>query len=309
MVISLNRVRNATMFVPTNDAIKKYRKEHEHGPVATADNVYGGVTDRQAWYHLIADGIIDRQTLAARTMLWESYSHPVENRLASGADGPSHGIMLKTKVDSNTTQLAVNGVPVLEKTFSCEAGSAFLIDGVLEIPPTILDILHEMTPSQAHGQRRQIVSGGDVDASSPGEYSFVEKLLSAAGWHAVLDTSQGATNESAAMHTLWAFDNRAFSTGFNFAERAYLLHGPTFAAYDQDLLDKSIKDTQAVAARYLSTGPISVARLGEGEHEVSGFNSHTSLALVVEKPPGDDGDLSSTLDGQRIGNADVVAGN
>ncbi|KAJ1901231.1 hypothetical protein LPJ81_003786, partial [Coemansia sp. IMI 209127] len=111
MVISLNRVRNATMFVPTNDAIKKYRKEHEHGPVATADNVYGGVTDRQAWYHLIADGIIDRQTLAARTMLWESYSHPVEDRLASGADGPSHGIMLKTKVDSNTTQLAVNGVP------------------------------------------------------------------------------------------------------------------------------------------------------------------------------------------------------
>ncbi|KAJ2391262.1 hypothetical protein GGI23_005452 [Coemansia sp. RSA 2559] len=268
MVLPLNRIRNATMFVPTNDAIKKYRKEHEHGPAATADNVYGGVTDRQAWYHLIADGIIDRQTLAARTMLWESYSYPVEGRPAFGTDGLSHGIMLKTKVDSNTTQLAVNGVPVLEGTFSCEAGSAFLIDGVLEIPPTILDILHEMTPSQAHNQRRQIVRGDDEDdASSTGEYSFVEKLLSAAGWHAVLDTPKGATNESAAMHTLWAFDNRAFSTSFNFAERSYLLHGPIFAADDQDLLDESIKDTQAVAARYLSTGPISVARLGEGKHE------------------------------------------
>ncbi|KAJ2640953.1 hypothetical protein GGH99_009005, partial [Coemansia sp. RSA 1285] len=69
------------------------------------------------------------------------------------------------------------------------------------------------------------------------------------------------------MHTLWAFSNSAFSAGFSFAERAYLLHGPTFAADDQSLLDEAISDTQTVAARYISAGPVSIARLGEGEHK------------------------------------------
>ncbi|KAJ2537606.1 hypothetical protein EV175_006671, partial [Coemansia sp. RSA 1933] len=252
------------MFVPTNDAIKRYRKEHEHN-LGVAGNTYGGVTDQQAWYHLIADGIIDKQTLSVGTMLWESYSHPVESRTVSTADNQLQGIMVKTQIDSNTTQPVVNGMPVLAQDFSCEAGNAFLIDGVLEIPPRILDILHKGALSKSQQQR--LSAGEDGGAFRADEYGFVEKLIAAAGWLDAIDASKGAASESAEMHTLWAFDDRAFVAGFNFAERAYLLHGPTFAADDQDMLDDAIRDTQTVAARYISTGIVSVARLGEGEHK------------------------------------------
>ncbi|KAJ2572471.1 carnitine transporter [Coemansia sp. RSA 1813] len=287
MVLPLNRIRNATMFVPTNDAVKRYRKEHEHG-LEIADNVYGGITDQQAWYHLITDGVIDGQTLAARAMLWESYSHPAGDRTASSAEDSSHGIMLKTQVDNSTAQLMVNEVTVFAQSFSCEAGNMFVIDGVLEIPPTILDILHQNTPNRSHRTQRRLrrLSGQSAareshtaygaaidshiasdDAYSTGVYGAVEKLLAAAGWLDAIDATKGDSNESSTMHTLWAFDDRAFSSGFNFAERAYLLYGPKFTSDDRELLDDAINDTQAVAARYISTGSVSVARLGEGKHK------------------------------------------
>ncbi|KAJ2611482.1 hypothetical protein EV177_003467 [Coemansia sp. RSA 1804] len=207
-------------------------------------------------------------------MLWESYGYPNSDKAAPTLDSSRHGMMLKTRVGNSTEQVTANGVPVLTHGFSCEAGNAFLIDGVLTIPPTILDILHEKSPGSTYDSR---------------EYGFVEKLLDSAGWHDVIDVAKGGS-EAAGMHTLWAFSNSAFSAGFSFAERAYLLHGPTFAADDQSLLDEAISDTQTVAARYISAGPVSIARLGEGEHKESGG-------------------LASTIDGQRIGYADTVAEN
>ncbi|KAJ2664044.1 hypothetical protein IWW48_001056 [Coemansia sp. RSA 1200] len=250
MVIPLNRIRNATMLVPSNDAVKKYRKEHEHDP-DVVNGVYGGVTEQQGWYHLVADGIIDNETLFSKTMLWESYGYSSGDKTAPTLDSSRHGMMLKTRVGNGTEQVTANGVPVLTHGFPCEAGNVFLIDGVLTIPPTILDILHQKSPGSTYDSR---------------EYGFVEKLLDAAGWHDVIDVAKG-DSEVAGMHTLWAFSNSAFSAGFNFAERAYLLHGPTFAADDQSLLDEAISDTQAVAARYISAGSVSIARLGEGTHK------------------------------------------
>ncbi|KAJ2265205.1 hypothetical protein EV176_006010, partial [Coemansia sp. RSA 451] len=55
MVIPLNRVRNGTLLVPTNAALKKYRKEHGEGASRIAGATYRGLSDAQMWYHLIGD--------------------------------------------------------------------------------------------------------------------------------------------------------------------------------------------------------------------------------------------------------------
>ncbi|KAJ1929673.1 hypothetical protein FBU59_007027, partial [Linderina macrospora] len=72
MVIPLNRIRNATLFVPTNEALERYRKEHDTTTVT--GNVYRGVSDFQAWYHLIGDKPVSWKELEKGDMVWESFS-------------------------------------------------------------------------------------------------------------------------------------------------------------------------------------------------------------------------------------------
>ncbi|KAI9500995.1 hypothetical protein BX070DRAFT_237043 [Coemansia spiralis] len=334
MVIQLNRIRNGTLFVPTNEALREYRKEYVQKS-SIAGSVYRSVSDQQAWYHFIADGAIDAKQLASKTMLWESYSRSAADVKPGDNNTAEAGIMLKTQTNRRTGKLEANGIPVIARSFSCEAGNAFLIDGVLDIPPSIRELLRQEAPGgqlsssrnslkqqtqQERSHLRQLnqlsataserthgeaigLSFEEGDVEDMNEYGLVERLLVAAGW---LDAI--VSSEAGEMHTLWAFNNKAFSGCFSFAERSYLLNGPEFAADDQALLEEAIKDARIVAERYVSSGAISLARLGDGEHEVSGFRNRTGHTLIVSSDPRHGG-WSGQIDGQPISNADIVAEN
>ncbi|KAJ2499058.1 hypothetical protein GGH96_003850 [Coemansia sp. RSA 1972] len=302
MVIPLNRIRNGTLLVPTNAALKKYRKEHGEGASRIAGATYRGLSDAQMWYHLIGDGVIEAQDFGRRTMVWESLSRPEadDGSAAASDDDESDepptehvfGVMLKTQL-SNSGTVTANGVPVLAQNYSCAAGNVYLIDGLLEIPPPIQEVLHVL--GESVGQT----------ADSADEYSAIEKLLASAGWSDVL-TMLSRSSEATGMHTLWAFSNRAFSSQFSYAERSYLLNGPLFAADDEDLRQAAVADVRAVASRFVSSGPVSIARLGAGTHSVPSLGKHSNLTLVVEETHGS---FSGSIDGQPLGRLDAIARN
>ncbi|KAJ2613264.1 hypothetical protein H4S08_002307 [Coemansia sp. RSA 1365] len=304
MVLPLNRLTNATMFVPTNEAVRRYQREHGYDEAHMAGSVYRGVTDGQAWYHVVRDGAISVQDLARKTMVWESLSLLGGNtdEIHTAPTEHKFGIMLKTQISGSSVM--ANGVPVLAQNFSCEAGNVYLVDGLLTIPPSILELLQStVSIDQNHSG-----SASSAEPSDMGEYSAVERLFAAAGWTDLLDTAGNDNTQSQQdeMHTLWAFSNRAFSSQFSYAERAYLLHGSDFAADDEDFLRDAVDDARLMASRYISRGPTSIARLGMGKHTVQRFGSKTNLTVVVSQ--GKDG-VVAHVDGQPIGQVDVIAHN
>ncbi|KAJ2063843.1 hypothetical protein GGI17_001475 [Coemansia sp. S146] len=291
MVIPLNRLRNATLLVPTNEAIRRFRREQGQDSSHAAGSIYRGVADSQAWYHLIGDGIIEVSNLTQGPMVWESLS---SSESIDYAAEPGNGIMLKTVVGGNGKVLA-NGVPVIAHNYSCVAGNAFQIDGLLTLPPTLWELLQAEAPKS-----------DDVNDGS--SYSAMEKLLTAAGWSGILSGS-GVSNESSRMHTLWAFNNQAFSSALGFGERAYLLYGPAFTKdEDADIHGEAIEDARTFAAGYVSSGAVSLARLGVGTHTISGFQNRARLAVIVEKQRSN-GDLGGHINGLAIGRSDIVARN
>ncbi|KAJ2454144.1 hypothetical protein EV183_001746 [Coemansia sp. RSA 2336] len=297
LVIPLNRLRNATLFVPTNSAIQKYRKEHGEDVPFISDNVYRGISDSQTWYHAVVDGAIEPLELGKGTMVWESLSHPdIKDKLGLHDDSeeplPDHrfGVMLKTQVRASGNVLA-NGVTVLAQRYTCAAGNVYLLDGLLEIPPTIRQVLNRMEATDKAAEQEA------------GEYTAVEGLLAAAGLSTLLDES---TSSSGGMHTLWAFSNHAFRSQFSFSERSYLLNGPKFAADDDDLRRTAIADSRALASRFVSKAPFSIARLGEGSHSVPSLDKNANFTVVVEKRGNE---LTGRIDGQPLGRIDVIARN
>ncbi|KAJ2318659.1 hypothetical protein IWW52_002439, partial [Coemansia sp. RSA 2704] len=176
MVIPLNRLRNATLFVPTNAALQRYRDELGKDGTRVTGSIYRGVSDSQAWYHVIGEAAIGTQDLGRGTMVWQSLSLPDSDSsvtASNDAEKQPYGIMLKTQL-RNGGSVVANGVPVLAQNFSCAAGTVYQVDGVLEIPPTIRERLHSLGES---------VTG---TAGSADEYSAVVRLLAAAGWADIL---------------------------------------------------------------------------------------------------------------------------
>ncbi|KAJ1938791.1 hypothetical protein FBU59_004332 [Linderina macrospora] len=205
-------------------------------------------------------------------MVWESFSRLTHiagidlprNSVSEGNGTTEHqyGVMLKTRsVDGRHVE--VNSVPVLKTNMSCSAGNVFAIDGLLTLPPTIQEMLRANVPDN---HRLPTVPATD----GYGDYDFVEKLIAAARWSYVLDSvPQRKKDEAEAnrMHTVWAFSDQAFRSEFGFAERAYLVHGAEFAKDDEDDVALALKDTQLVAGQLVAREPVSLARLGEGEHK------------------------------------------
>ncbi|KAJ2340589.1 hypothetical protein GGH92_006193, partial [Coemansia sp. RSA 2673] len=291
MVIPLNRLRNATLLVPTNEAIRRFRREQGQDSSQAAGSIYRGVADSQAWYHLIGDGVIEVGNFTQGPMVWESLSSPESIGYAAE---PGNGIMLKTVVGNNGKVLA-NGVPVIAHNYSCVAGNAFQIDGLLTLPPTLWELLQAEVPKSD-------------DATDGGSYSAMEKLLAAAGWSGILSGS-GVGNETSRMHTLWAFNNQAFSSALGFGERAYLLYGPAFTKdEDADMHGEAVEDARTFAAGYVSSGAVSLARLGVGAHTVPGFQNRARLDVIVEEQRSN-GDLGGHINGLAIGRSDIVARN
>ncbi|KAJ2794236.1 hypothetical protein H4R20_006293, partial [Coemansia guatemalensis] len=317
MVLPLNRLTNATMFVPTNEAVRRYRREHGYDAADAGGSVYRGVSDGQAWYHVIRDGAIGVQDLAQGTMVWESLSRPGDNTddiHAAPDDRHRFGIMLKT--ENSGGAVVANGVPVLAQNFSCEAGNVYLVDGLLTIPPSIIELLQSAdSTDQSQGSSAAGAQGAydplgtfPFNPSDLRKYGAVERLFAAAGWSDVLGAAEDShiQNQQDEMHTLWAFSNSAFSSEFSYAERAYLLHGSAFAADDEDLHRDAIADARAIASRYISRGPASIARLGKGKHTVQRFGSQENITVVVSE--GSDG-VVARVDGQPIGQFDGIARN
>ncbi|KAJ2705800.1 hypothetical protein FB645_002181 [Coemansia sp. IMI 203386] len=325
MVIPLNRIRNATLLVPTNEALRRYRKKHAGDSTHITGLVYQGVTDDQAWYHLISDRAVIPEDLVRGEMVWESFSKPWddgapasildsstdEDKDDGDGDGDGDGkdrsdsIMLKTWISSDYRVLA-NGVPVLAQTYSCNAGTVYMIDGLMDLPPTIQGVLQQQQTAMAAG----VPGPSDKETSAPAEgsdFSFIERLVSAAGWSHILDMA-GNSKEARRMHTLWAFDNRAFGAAFNYVERAYLLYGAEFAKDDDELHRAALEDTRGLASAYVSPGLISIARLGVGEHKVPGFQGSAGATVIVEQDPSSNG-LSARVNGQLISTKDIVAVN
>ncbi|KAJ2417194.1 hypothetical protein GGI10_000372 [Coemansia sp. RSA 2530] len=320
MVIPLNRVRNATLLVPTNEAIKRFRREHGQNSSQAAGSIYRGVADSQAWYHLIGDGIAEISNFTQGAMVWESLS---SSESVDYAAERGSGIMLKTTVGSSGEVLA-NGVPVMAHNYSCVAGNAFQIDGLMTLPPTLWELLQVEIPKSDSRQRRwdrplvveswrthapAADESGD-DVTDGGSYSAMEKLLASAGWSGILGGSAGAGGSGGGgMHTLWAFTNQAFSNALGFGERAYLLYGPAFTKdEDADLYNEAVEDARAFAAGYVSSGAASLARLGVGTHIVSGFQNRTRLTVIVEEQRSG-GELGGSINGLAIGKSDIVARN
>ncbi|KAJ2333278.1 hypothetical protein GGI00_002405, partial [Coemansia sp. RSA 2681] len=315
MVIPLNRVRNATLLVPTNEAIRKFRRDHGQDDSHAAGSIYRGVADSQAWYHLIGDGVIEASNLTQGPMVWESFS-PVDYAAELG-----NGIMLKTLVASDGKVLA-NGVPLIAHNYSCVAGNAFQIDGLLTIPPTLRELLQAEAPKgdSEHGRSdsppmasfwhaHAASTGKNSDGTADGgDYSAVEKLLIAAGWSDILSGSE-EDSEAMGVHTLWAFSNQAFGSALSLAERAYLLYGPGFTKNeDAEMHREAVEDARTFAAGYVSSGAVSLARLGTGTHTVAGFQNRTRHTLVVEEQRGG-GELGGQINGLAIGKSDIVARN
>ncbi|ORX67539.1 hypothetical protein DL89DRAFT_269339 [Linderina pennispora] len=288
MVIPLNRIRNATLLVPTNEALRRYRKEHDTTTVT--GNVYRGVSDFQAWYHLIGDRPVNWTDLVGGDMVWESFSRLTH---ISGLDPPRNG----EHQYGDGRHVEVNGVSVLKTNMSCSAGNVFAIDGLLTLPPTIQGVLRaNVADNQA----------APTERAGYGDYDFVEKLVAAAGWSYVLDSEpQRKRDEMEAnrMRTVWAFTDQAFRDEFGFAERAYLIHGAEFAKDDKDEVALALRDTRLVASQFVTKEPVSLARLGEGEHKVAGFVEGTEHTVTV------DAGLSGTVNGLRISKADIIARN
>ncbi|KAJ2489375.1 hypothetical protein IWW37_004053 [Coemansia sp. RSA 2050] len=319
MVIPLNRVRNATLLVPTNEAIRKFRREHGQNSSQAAGSIYRGVADSQAWYHLIGDGIVDASNFTQGTMVWESLSSSESVHYAAEHGG---GIMLKTMVGSSGKVLS-NGIPVIAHNYSCVAGNAFQIEGLMTLPPTLWELLQAEIPKSDSGQRRwdrpPAVESGRAHASTTdessndvadgGSYSAMGKLLASAGWSGILGGSSGAGSDREGMHTLWAFTNQAFSNALGFGERAYLLYGPAFTKdEDADIHNEAVEDARIFAAGYISSGAVSLARLGIGTHIVSGFQNRTRLTVIVERQRSS-GELGGRISGLAIGKSDIVARN
>ncbi|KAJ2720389.1 hypothetical protein GGI07_004629 [Coemansia sp. Benny D115] len=339
MVLPMNRIRNATLFAPTNEAIRKYRKEVGQEPLGLshiAGAVYRGIADYQAWYHLAGDGVIEPAELTKGTMLWESLSRleaieAIEGAAGSGGEKAAAGIMLKTEISSDERVL-VNGIPVFGQQYRCTAGSLYLIDGLLTIPPSIKELLHSpkaappakegpLPPPPAVAPPRALDAGEGSTPGSPagvpyledaGEYGFIERLLETAGWADALGLGSGSGSgggeERRRPHTLWAFNNRVFAEAFNYAERYYLMYGPAFAKDDDDLYREAIEDSRDFTAAYVSDGAVSIARLGAGKHKIAGFGGRGKTTVVVEDgAPG--GSLHGYVNGQPIDRADIVARN
>ncbi|KAJ1846488.1 hypothetical protein LPJ70_002018 [Coemansia sp. RSA 2708] len=293
MVIPLNRLRNATLFVPTNAALQRYRDELGKDGTRVTGSIYRGVSDSQAWYHVIGEAAIGTQDLGRGTMVWQSLSLPDSDSsvtASNDAEKQPYGIMLKTQL-RNGGSVVANGVPVLAQNFSCAAGTVYQVDGVLEIPPTIRERLHSLGES---------VAG---TAGSADEYSAVVRLLAAAGWADIL-ARPASSSHLAKIHTLWAFSNREFSRQYSYAQRSYLLNGPTFAADDEELRRAAVADAQTVASRLVSNVPISIARLGAGTHSVPSLDRYANLTVIVEESHGA---LVGRVDGQQLGQTDVIA--
>ncbi|KAJ2814421.1 hypothetical protein FBU31_007294, partial [Coemansia sp. 'formosensis'] len=288
-------------------AIRRFRKEHDEDSSHAAGSIYRGVADSQAWYHVIRDGIIQSSNLTQGPMVWESFS---SSESIDYAAEPGNGIMLKTLLNSNGKVLA-NGVPVIALNYSCVAGNAFQIDGLLTLPPTLWELLQAEIPKSSSGQSRWdrplaveswsahvATAGADSDAATDGgssSYSAMEKLLTAAGWSDILSgPGVGVGSESSGMHTLWAFTNQAFSNALAFGERAYLLYGPAFTKdEDAGMYGEAVEDARSFAADYISSGTVSLARLGVG--------THTGKLTVIVEEKRSDGDLGGNINGLAIG--------
>ncbi|KAJ1841909.1 hypothetical protein LPJ73_005965, partial [Coemansia sp. RSA 2703] len=216
--------------------------------------------------------------------------------------------MLKTRISQDDRVLA-NDVPVFAQNYSCTAGTVYLIDGLLTIPPTIEELLQQQY--QKHQQQHDLSNDGySVRAPTPSdgsEFSSIERLIKAAGWSHVLDM-RGDDKDAKRMHTLWAFNNQAFAADFNYAERFYLMYGPEFTKDDDELYKETIEDTRRFVAGHITPGSISIARLGKGEHKVPRFDDGPEMIVVVEEGA-DGGGLSARIDGQQIGTSDIVARN
>lgn len=332
MVLPLNRIRNATMLVPTNDAIDRYRKKHSQDTTHVSGNVYQGVTDFQAWYHLIVDDAIDVEQLVNQEypMVWESLSYLDANGI--GSDG---GVMLKTKANGKSVVVVAategndDDVRVLTKQMvSCVAGNIYPLDGVLNIPPTILEILYQTqfypSSSSAMVSRSEFInttaaaSAARADNPEDSRYSSLEQLFSAAEWSHILKPDVEDTtllSNSDGMNTVWAFANKAFKDRFSFAEQRYLLHGPVYAKqaiWNEDgnygegsgIYQTAIEDSRNYASQYISPGSVSLSRLGKGTHDVLSYQNRTRLILDI-----DGQDLSSKVNGIQISRSDVVAQN
>ncbi|KAJ2717251.1 hypothetical protein H4R19_000003 [Coemansia spiralis] len=295
MVLPLNRLRNATLLVPTNAAMERFWRDHGQGPARAPGSDYRGMTDAQAWYHVVGDGVLGADELRQGAMLWESLSRP-----SSGLADDTPGVMLKTQVMSGGGVVA-NDVPVFAQNYSCAAGNVYMIDGVLELPPTIRELLQSGLPAASN------IRAGSGPTST-NAYGAIEKLLAAAEWSDVLGAADdGGSDRPPLMHTVWAFSNAAFGAQFSYAERAYLLHGTAFAADDDELRRDALDDVHTLAARYVSAGPIGLSRLGPGTHTVPGFGKNATLDVVVERTPG--GGLVARVDGQPVDRPDVAARN
>ncbi|KAJ2160147.1 hypothetical protein GGF46_002460 [Coemansia sp. RSA 552] len=285
MVIPLNRLRNATMFVPTNAAIRRHRQEHGESATRITGSTYRGISSSQAWYHVVGDGAIELETLTQRPMVWESLcnledvtgglSPPSRGAVTPATEGLS-GVMLKTQLSSDSS-VTVNGVPVLAKKYTCAAGNVYMVDGLLDIPPPIEELLQNEPPTDD-------------------DYSAMAKLLETAGW-----------SDTSGMHTLWAFSNRAFGQQFSYGERSYLLYGAQFADDDDELRSQAVADTRRVASRFVTTGAVSLARLGPGKHTVPSIKAGTNLTVIVEEAA--DGSLTGRVDEQPVRVADVIGRN
>ncbi|KAI7826760.1 hypothetical protein BX661DRAFT_183424 [Kickxella alabastrina] len=218
--------------------------------------------------------------------------------------------MLKTWI-SNGERVLANGVAVYGQNYS-----VYLMDGVLDIPPTMQELLRQAVAedrsARKQGARKQSTEPAAAifeaaDPADTGEFSSIERLLDAAGWAHVLDMSGGG-EDALAMHTVWAFSNHAFGEGLNYAERYYLLYGPAFAKDDDELYADAIADTRRFAAGCVSPGPVSIARLGAGTHKSKCSDWWPQKTLCCDDR-GPEGASVGRVNDQPIGRADVIARN
>ncbi|OMH83790.1 hypothetical protein AX774_g2695 [Zancudomyces culisetae] len=284
---------NITVLAPTNNALDEYEKERgankeqkeleilsgeseERERLDTLERTYQGMTRERVLLHVIRDGRFGIDSWIDG-MVWESYS----GWRKTNNHTEREGVMLKSRV-SRGGKVLVGGIEIEDGELHCSAGVVQTLGGVLNFPPT----LEELVLQNYHlGINRKAYKHKVVEQKKNNYNSYLD-LIKATGWYEEIIGSKDLNfnniqegREKGRRYTLWLPHEADLVEQFSRAQWNYLV-GAGKAAISEKKKVIARRDARRIARWTVTSGSISLARLGQGVHRVN--------ILGIDKPVSDD---------------------
>ncbi|OLY81548.1 hypothetical protein AYI68_g4347, partial [Smittium mucronatum] len=337
LIIPFNRLANVTVLAPTNEAFLKHEEKYKalYPNEFNAEALqYYGITKENMWLHVIRDGVYGSGSWV-NGMVWESNSGwspsstPSKNVKILPISLPSQknlsaserqGVMLKTRID-NRGRIFIGDVELQDGEIWCTSGVVQALDGVLSLPPKLIEYLKESPKVFSEIKFNDLNSPSSPSASfipdsiqnSNLNYSLYIEGIKASGWdkkifHLNNSASMVSDNKTApSRHTLWAFDTANFISCFNPPQVSYLLFHDKINL-NSDSKSLALQDTRSVMRPFISPNSISISRLGPGSHKVPvvtyNMKNGTELPYITVKV---EKGFNSFYNGNQISSPDILA--